>query len=219
MAAQDPPIRIPRPYIPCAVPGMGLQRLQHAGADLPQLLRVGRFTVGSEVIQHAAKEEPQEYTFPLHAVHAIVPVPAFHQRDMAWPEAQAADGPQAMFHQRGRIGGGRGEVIQVVLSGGNVRAHQEGGGSRQHLHVSGAADVPRGHEGQEKPVIGDPGAHAGMPGVPPVLHVACLVLPGGAEQQMTAHLLRVGVDQRGHVLQLIPEADGPAGLVEAGPRP
>ena len=52
-----------------------------------------------------------------------------------------------------------------------------------------------------------------------MLHVACLILPGGAEQQMTAYLLGVRVHQCGHVLKLVAEANGPARLIQSGTRP
>ena len=55
--------------------------------------------------------------------------------------------------------------------------------------------------------------------VPPVLHVALDELPAGGAQQVLARELGPREQQRHHVLQLVAEAEGAAGLVVAGARP
>ena len=48
-----------------------------------------------------------------------------------------------------------------------------------------------------------------------MLHVAIGVLMAGAVQQMGPDTLRLGEGEGGHVLELVAEANGSAGLVEA----
>ena len=55
--------------------------------------------------------------------------------------------------------------------------------------------------------------------MPPMLDVAFFELAGRAEQQVLAHQVGLGVDEGHDVLQLIAEAEGAAGLVEAAARP
>ena len=56
-------------------------------------------------------------------------------------------------------------------------------------------------------------------GVPPMLDISFQKLAGGAQEQVLAHQVRFGVDQRHHVLQLIPETEGASRLVVAAARP
>ena len=55
-------------------------------------------------------------------------------------------------------------------------------------------------------ILADAGAHAGIGLVPPMHHISRLELMGGAAQQMRPDPLRLVVDQRKHVLELVPEA-------------
>ncbi|KAF5056941.1 hypothetical protein DSECCO2_362130 [anaerobic digester metagenome] len=55
--------------------------------------------------------------------------------------------------------------------------------------------------------------------MPPVLHVALLELPGGAEQEMLADQARPGVDEGHDVLELVAETESPARLVGRAARP
>ena len=55
--------------------------------------------------------------------------------------------------------------------------------------------------------------------MPPVLDIAFLELTGCAEEQVLAHQVRLGVDERHHVLQLIAETEGAPRLVVSAPRP
>ena len=55
--------------------------------------------------------------------------------------------------------------------------------------------------------------------MPPVLHVALAELPRGREQELLAQQLRPDDAERHHVLELVAEAEGAAGLVVAGARP
>ena len=55
--------------------------------------------------------------------------------------------------------------------------------------------------------------------MPPVLHVALDELSAGGHEQVRAVEIGAAEGQRHHVLQLIAEAEGAAGLIEAGARP
>ena len=55
--------------------------------------------------------------------------------------------------------------------------------------------------------------------MPPMLHIALAELTRRAQQQMLAHQLRLGMDERHRVLQLIAETEGAARLIESAARP
>ena len=55
--------------------------------------------------------------------------------------------------------------------------------------------------------------------MPPMLDVAFAKLMRGGAEKMLAGQGRLGVDQRHHILQLIAEAVGTAGLIKAGAPP
>lgn len=87
----------------------------------------------------------------------------------------------------------------------------------QDAPVPGDRHIPAQHPGQPQQVVGDAGAHPGPLGrVPPVLHVPLLKLPGGAQQELFPCPFRPGIQQGRRVLELVPEAEGPAILVLAG---
>jgi hypothetical protein len=52
-----------------------------------------------------------------------------------------------------------------------------------------------------------------------MLNISLRELPGGAAEQVLAHEVRPGVDERHHVLQLIAETEGPTRLVGSAARP
>ena len=52
-----------------------------------------------------------------------------------------------------------------------------------------------------------------------MLHIAFQELAGREQQQVLAHQVRPGVDERHHVLQLIAETEGAPRLVEAAAGP
>ena len=52
-----------------------------------------------------------------------------------------------------------------------------------------------------------------------MLDISFLKLAGGAEEQVLAHEVRPGVDERHHILQLIAETEGPSRLIESASRP
>ena len=52
-----------------------------------------------------------------------------------------------------------------------------------------------------------------------MLDISFRELAGGAQEQVLAHQVRLGVDQRHDVLQLIAETEGAPRLVEAAARP
>src|SRR5262245_57664551 len=98
-------------------------------------------------------------------------------------------------------------------------------GQKRHLLVeegvmAGDGDVMAYDEGQEQEIVRDACADA-LAGrrVPPVLHVAFLELPARRPQDLRPRLLRRAVDEGHHVLQLIAETVGAAGLVERGAAP
>ena len=52
-----------------------------------------------------------------------------------------------------------------------------------------------------------------------MLDIAFLELAARAEEQLLAHQMRLGMDERHHVLQLIAETEGASRLVVSAPRP
>src|SRR6185436_17678474 len=55
--------------------------------------------------------------------------------------------------------------------------------------------------------------------MPPVLNIAFLKLSSGTEQEVFADKLRLAVDERHRILQLIAEAEGASRLIVSAPRP
>ena len=52
-----------------------------------------------------------------------------------------------------------------------------------------------------------------------MLDIAFRKLSGCAEQEVLAHKLRFGVDERHRILKLIAETEGPPRLIVSAPRP
>ena len=90
----------------------------------------------------------------------------------------------------------------------------------EHAGVRDAGDVAAGGVGQPEIVVGKMRAHAAAGRrMPPMLHVAFAELVRGGAQQMLAGERRLGMHQRHHILQLVAEAEGAAGLIEARAAP
>ena len=121
--------------------------------------------------------------------------------------------PQAVSQQRFRPGGDGRFLIAIDFIFCQRRGLQVGNGFLQNRFVPGHLHVFRCQPGQKQPVVADAGAHAAPGRMPPVLHVACRVLMGGAQKNVFPHELRLCIQQRQTVLQLVTEADGPARLV------
>ncbi len=86
--------------------------------------------------------------------------------------------------------------------------------------------IPRrshiGRDGKRQPeqVIRDSRPDAGSGGwMPPMLHITLLELPGGRRQDQIAGYFRLSVKQGQDILQLVPIAVRPAGLIEARTSP
>ncbi len=131
------------------------------------------------------------------------------------PIAHARDGAQAVLHQRGCFGGLLGCFVAVMLRIGKLAGAQKGSVRAQNIPVGGYKHIPRCHIGQEQKIIADARAHARTARMPPVLHIALHILARGAQQQMRPRALRLGIEQRQHILQLIAESPCAARLVEA----
>ena len=98
--------------VPLAVPGL-LEHAREAAGLAAVALGPGRVAAGlaerRELAQDAVEEEAQPGAlaapFPSHAVHAVVPVPAAHERKAVGAGGQAlVDGAQAVLEERARLG-------------------------------------------------------------------------------------------------------------------
>ena len=127
-----------------------------------------------------------------------------------------AEGAHAVVVKRAHFLRDFGGAVPVGLAFGNGDVAQVGDARKEHARVAGEADVRRGHVGQKEAVVGNARAHAGAGHVPPVHHVAGGKLPRRAEKEMFAGQRRLKMHQRQHILQLVAEAVGAAGLIEPG---
>ena len=90
----------------------------------------------------------------------------------------------------------------------------------QNGQVPGGLDVFGRQQGQPQQVVGEPGPDApAVGGMPPVQHVAFDELVGGVKQDLLPGFFRPQRQQGRGVLQLIPEAEGSAGLIKSRPAP
>ena len=196
-----------------------LHGVSHAARQFPQPHDVARGRRDCGVILRAGGQkfrQPHALAAALraHAVHAVVPVPRAHQRQAvrAGPR-RAAKRTHAVFVQRAG-GPARPHLpVDVLAVIGDRDILQKGHRFLQHGGVAGGPHIGRRRIGQEQHVVGYPGAHAAEGLMPPVHHVPRFELMRRAAQDVPAHPLRLLRQQRQHVLQLIPEAVGSAGLV------
>jgi len=174
--------------------------------------------------EHLVEEESQPDTFAAaffaDQVHAVVPVAATHEREAVLAEFERVfDGANAMVIERGGFFGTLGQVIVRFLLGLERRAFEKGNRFVEHAGVGHAGDVAAGGVGQPEIVIGEMSADAAASRrVPPMLDIAFAELMGGGAQEMRAGEGRLGMEQGHHILQLVAEAEGAAGLIEAAAR-
>ncbi len=180
-----------------------------------------------ELAQHFAQEESEPDAFAAalvpDAIHAVVPVAGADQRQtvcaVALPMLNRS--PRVLVQAR-RLGRAPGHVVPRLL----VRRHrwtvEESHGLVEHAGVVGRLHVPAQRERQPQVIVRNARANAApRRRMPPVLNVALDELSARTEQQVLAQHPGPGVDHRHRVLQLIAEAERPAGLVvaAAGPHP
>ena len=227
--AQGAAIVEERARVPFAIPGVGLDaRAQSAGFGQAGFGVGGVAAVPGqpgEGAQHVMQEEGEPDAFALafaaDAVHAVVPVAAFHQGQPAGAVAhgtvQRAD---AVFPERGVPFGHARQAVVVRFARSERRRVEEGGGLVQHAGVARHGDIAADGIGQPQVVVRDAGAHAAARGgMPPVLHVAFRKLTAGASQQMLARERGALVKERQGILQLVPESERAARLIEPRPSP
>ena len=175
--------------------------------------------------EHVVEEERQPDAFAAalfaHQVHAVVPVAAAHQRQTVFAEFQSVfDGAHAMLVERGRLFGAIRQIIVSFLLRLDRPAFEKGNLFVEHAGVGDARDVAAGDVRQPQIVVGKMRAHAAARrGMPPMLHIAFAELMRGGAQQMLAGEGRFGMHQRHHVLQLVAESVGAAGLIKPGAAP
>src|SRR5258708_38873552 len=89
---------------------------------------------------------------------------------------------------------------------------------RQQVAITCDGDIPCNDKGQPKVIIGTAGSDApAFRRMPPVLYIAFRKLPGGMQQDLFAGQVRPRMKNGQHVLQLISDSKGPAGLVKPTP--
>ena len=128
--------------------------------------------------------------------------------------------PGAVLEQGGLLRGDLGLGVGLLHVGGEDGRGEE----RHHLvedaGVAGGPHVVGDRMGKPEQVVRAARARPSASGlVPPVLDVAFLELPGRGPEEVRPHQGRPGEHERHHVLQLIAEAEGAAGLVIAGTGP
>ena len=130
------------------------------------------------------------------------------------------DGAHAMFVERGRFLGAIRQIVIGFLLRLDRPGFEEGNLFVEHAGVGDARDVAAGDVRQPEIVVGKMRAHAAAGRrMPPMLHVAFAELMRGGAQQMLAGEGRLGMHQRHHVLQLVAESVGAAGLIKSRPAP
>ena len=178
-----------------------------------------------ELREHFIKEKAQPDAFPFavfaHQVHAVIPVAGAHERQAVLTKSEGPkDGSHTVVIQTGRFLRPIGQIVIRVLLGVYRAALDEVDRLIQHAGVPGVQDVAARRQRQPEVIIGAMGPYApAQGGVPPMLDISFRELAGGAQEQVLAHQVRLGVDQRHHVLQLIAETEGAPRLVEAAARP
>src|SRR3546814_607733 len=215
--------------VPLAVPAAVVPALAHGGRGLlparRAVLLAASLRIWRERVDGGAQEPAQPRTLApalfADAVHAVVPVAGTEQRQVVRTQRQAGvDGARAVFVQAGvGVGGGR-PVVGFVHAWFEFGSFDEGLARVEHRGVAGRVHVVAGNERQPQAVVGHARADAlAARRQPPVLHIAFLELAPGRAQQLRAGFIGFGDAGRHHVLQLVAETVGTAGLVVGGARP
>src|SRR5208282_4967037 len=179
----------------------------------------------SESQKHVIEEEsqPDAFAFAVLAdkVHPIVPVTGTHEGQAVFTKSQAPqDGSPTVFVQTGRLFRPVGQIVIRVLFRVNLPAIEEVCRLVQYPGIPRAENVPARRLGQPEVIIRTVGAYASARwGMPPMLDIALAKLTGRAEEQVLTKQVRLGMDKRHHVLQLVAETEGTPRLVECAPPP
>ena len=213
--------------IPRAVPGLLQCRAQRRGAIAPaRRARIAACGGHRRQRVDGGQHEPAQpaaFATALRAdrVHAVVPVAGADQRQAVRAAGEAGvDRQRAVLVQRRLPVGHFGLEEGIGGAVGDRLALQERQLFVQHRAVAADLDVMHRHIGQPHAIVADLRAHAlAVRRQPPVLHVALGKLAPGGAQQVLARQVGAAHAQRHHVLQLVAEAPGAAGLVVRGARP
>ena len=215
--------------VPLAVPRMLLDVLPELACLIEAVIGEGGVVprarqarkLGEHVVQEEGQPDALAAAVVAHPVHAVIPVAAPDEGQAVYAEFQAAlDGAHAVLVKRRRLLGPVRQVVVGFLLGLDRPGLEEGNLFLQHAGVRDAGHVTAGRVGQPEKVVGKVGAHAAAGRrMPPMLHIALLELAGRGAEQVLAGQGRLRMHQRHHVLQLIAETVGAAGLVEARPAP
>ena len=168
--------------------------------------------------------EPRALAAPClaDAVHAVVPVAAAEQRQPVRASRDAAlDRAQAVLEQRA-VFAGHGRRRRTTSCSSAVSSGASRNGTRSSSTpvspvVRTYSATTCGSQSRSSEQRRAEAAAGRL--VPPVLHVAFDELPAGGAQEVLARQVGPREGQRHHVLQLVAEAEGAAGLVVAAARP
>ena len=126
----------------------------------------------------------------------------------------------AMIEQRGAMIRQLEAGVSVVLIHPKLSAAQEGLLFLEDAHIASRRDIAGRDIGQPEHVIGTTGAHAAIEWrMPPMQDITLFELMGCGNQDMPPGLIRGGMKQGEHILQLVPIAEGAACLIESRARP
>ena len=177
--------------------------------------------VHEHVIKEKAEPDALAPAVFAHQVQAVVPVAGADERQAVVAEFEAVqDGPDAMLVKARRFIRTSGQVVIRVFIRVYRAALEEENRFIQHAGVPAGEDVTAGGQRQPEVIVGAKGTHTPTRGrMPPMLNISFQELTGRAPQQVLAHQMRPGVDERHHVLQLIAETVGPARLIKPGAAP
>ena len=176
-------------------------------------------------IEHVVQEKAQPDAFApallAHQVHAVVPVAGADERQAVLAESQALRMARTQCSYRLAVSSDAvGKIVIGILVGFDRAAFEEVDRSSSTPVSPVLENVAARRQGQPEVIVGTVRAHAAARRrMPPMLDISLRKLAGRAEEQVLAHEARLGVDERHHVLQLVAEAEGAAGLVKAAPRP
>ena len=132
----------------------------------------------------------------------------------------AVESSRTVVEQRTRLDGTLRLEVRVHLVREQVRSLEVRDSLVEDRHVAGDHEVPIDHVRQPDAIIGDPGSHAPTRRrMPPVLNVSLDKLACRRPQEVFPGDLALRGQQCDHVLELIAEPVGAAGLVERRPRP